>query len=101
MGPDCEECLYQPPVILKQNRLFVKIYSDCQYSRDFYGRVNLDVFIKLIDIYANILGLSDEDKLLLIRKMSFISSIEEKHKPKGNDNSNKAKRNSIKVIGRR
>jgi len=54
-----------------------------------------------MEIYANILNLSDEDKLILIQKLSFVSSIEEKHKETNKPVvKNTSTISSQKVIGR-
>lgn len=64
------------------NRLFVIILSDCIFGRDINGRLDLNVFLKVVDIYSEIMGLDAYDKLELLRKARIISGIEESKREK-------------------
>jgi len=67
---------------LPGNRLFIVIISDCIFGRDINGRLDLNVFLKVVDIYSEVMNLDAHDKLDLLRKARIISGIEEEKKDK-------------------
>jgi hypothetical protein len=98
---DCDKCNYVCPEILRQNSLFIRVYTDCQYSRDFYGRIDYNVFLKVMDLYGSILGIENEDKLILIRKLGIVSELEEEHRKTLNNKPTGTGNNDHRVIGKR
>ena len=60
------------------------------YSRDINGRLDYNVFLKVVDLYSDLLGFDSRDKLELMRKAQLISAIEENHR----SNEMKIKKNS-------
>ena len=99
--PDCEECEYVAPKPLRQNILFLDVIGNCLFSRDINGRLDFNVFIKIIDLYGEILKLDAYDKLELIRKAQFISSIEEEHRSNKSENKPIGRDKNTKMIGSR
>ena len=77
-APDCEFCEYREPELLEENKLFIIIANNCIFSRDINGRLDLNVFLKIADIYSEIFDLNAWDKLELIKKFRVVSGVEEK-----------------------
>lgn len=63
------------PDIESGNLLFLRIISD-SVGRDFNGMLDMNVFLKVLDIYGDILNMDARDKLLYIRKANFIIGLE-------------------------
>lgn len=60
--------------------------SYAQFGRDFNGRVDINGFLKVVDIYSDLLDLDSFDKKELLDYFSIISKVEEesrKNKPIG------------------
>ncbi len=87
------------PEPLPGNKLFLVIMNDCTFGRDFNGRVDMGVFIEVMNIYVEILELDAWDKLELIRKVRTISSVEEnKRETKKKIGDNKSTTNMPKIL---
>lgn len=103
--PDCEECNHKMPEIEIGNLLFLRIISD-SVGRDFNGMLDMNVFLKILDMYGEILNFDARDKLLLVRKANFVICLEAEHQKAKQDakknrfaNAHKAK--GPNLIGRK
>jgi len=73
--PDCDECSHKMPDPELGNLLFLRIMTD-SVGRDFNGMIDMNVFLGVLDIYAEIMKMDARDKLLLIRKANFVFGLE-------------------------
>lgn len=89
------------PQPVKGNLLFLRIMADCQFSRDINGNIDFNVFIRVLDLYGEVIGIDSFDKIYLLRKAQYVMGIETEKRKADSPTSPKGPGNRPALIGGR